>query len=406
MLKRPMYSRIWTELSAEKSLVLLSGPRQCGKTTLAKMIAEGISNNLYLNWDVITDKRKLVEEPYFFQDILRKDRSTPLIVLDEIHKYKDWKNYLKGAYDRFHDQFLFLVTGSGRLDLFQRGGDSLAGRYFDFHLWPLTLGELHGQGITLPQFRDDPLRLCDTDRAACQASLQRLTAFSGFPEPYLVGKETTYRRWARTYHRQLIREDIRDVTAIKNIDDVETLFHLLPSKVGAPLSIPGLATDLKVAYNTVRNWLGLLERFYLTFTLSPWTTQIARTLHKERKTYIFDFAQIEDQAARFENLIAVELIRAVSNWNDMGFGEYGLHFIRTKEGREVDFLLTERNRPILLIEAKCGDDTPAANLKRFQAALGIPAVQLLENGEGFRRIDHTGHPLLVVPAAWWLPGLP
>jgi uncharacterized protein (DUF2062 family) len=273
-------------------------------------------------------------------------------------------------------------------------------------VWPFTLGELHGQGNTLPQFREDPLRLYDTDHTACQATLQRLTAFSGFPEPYLAGKEMTYRRWSRTYHRQLIREDIRDVTAIKNIDDVEILFHLLPSKVGAPLSIPSLATDLKVAYNTTRNWLSILERFYLTFTLSPWTTQIARTLHKERKTYLFDYAQIEDEAARFENLVALELFRAVSNWNDMGYGDYGLHFIRTKEGREVDFLLSEGNHPILLLEAKRGDDTPAANLKRFQAALGVPAVQLLGEGEGFKRTDHAGHPLLVVPAAWWLPGLP
>jgi uncharacterized protein len=406
MITRPPYSRIWNELSAEKSLVLLSGPRQCGKTTLAKMISEEFTNSLYFNWDVVTDKRRLVEDPYFFQGTLRKDLSTPLIVLDEIHKYKDWKNYLKGAYDRFHDQFLFLVTGSGRLDLYQRGGDSLAGRYSAFRLWPLTLGELHGQGNTVPQFRDDPLRLYQTDHAACQATLQRLMALSGFPEPYLAGKETTYRRWSRVYHRQLIREDIRDVTAIKNIDDVETLFHLLPSKVGAPLSIPNLATDLKVAYNTAGNWLSILERFYLTFTLSPWTTQVARALHKERKTYLLDYAQVEDEAARFENLIALELYRAVSNWNDMGFGDYGLHFIRTKEGREVDFLLSEGNHPLLLLEAKRGDDTPAANLQRFQAALGVPAVQLLEKGEGFKRIDYAGHPLLVVPAAWWLPGLP
>jgi uncharacterized protein len=406
MIARPPYSRIWTELSSEKSMVLLSGPRQCGKTTLAKMISEGFTNSLYFNWDIDTDRRRLVKDPYFFQDILRKDLSTPLIVLDEVHKYKDWKNYLKGIYDRFHGQFLFLVTGSGRLDLYQRGGDSIAGRYDAFRLWPLTLGELHSQGNTLPQFRDAPLRLYEIDQAACVATLQRLTAFSGFPEPYLAAKETTYRRWTRTYHRQLIREDIRDVTAIKNVDDVEVLFQLLPSKVGAPLSIPSLAADLKVAYNTTRSWLSILERFYLTFTLSPWTPQVARTLHKERKTYLFDFARIEDEAARFENLIALELFRAVSNWNDMGYGEYGLHFIRTKEGREVDFLLSEGNRPLLLIEAKRGDDSPAPNLKRFQAALGVPAVQLLEKGEGFRRVDHGGQALLVVPAAWWLPSLP
>ncbi len=406
MLQRAPYVRIWKELSGEKSMVLLSGPRQCGKTTLAKMIAEGFANSLYFNWDVITDKRRLIEDPFFFQNLVRKDASTPLVLLDEIHKYKDWKNYLKGVYDRFHDEFLFLVSGSGRLDLYQRGGDSLAGRYYPFHLWPLTLAELHGQGNTLQQFRRDPLRVCDNDRAAFEATWQKLARFSGFPEPYLAAKEATYRRWSRTYHRQLIREDIRDLTDVKNIDDMEILFSLLPSKVGAPLSIPSLATDLRVAYNTVKNWLGILDRFYLTFTLTPWTKQITRAIHKERKTYIFDHALIEDSGSKFENMVAVELFRAVSNWNDMGYGDFGLHFIRTKEGREVDFLLSERRRPILLVEAKFGDDTPAPNLKRFQAALRVPAIQLIQKAEGFKRVRNAGCPLLVAPAAWWLPNLP
>ena len=156
----------------------------------------------------------------------------------------------------------------------------------------------------------------------------------------------------------------------------------------------------------MKNWLGILDRFYLTFTLTPWTKQITRAIHKERKTYIFDHALIEDSGSKFENMVAVELFRAVSNWNDMGYGDFGLHFIRTKEGREVDFLLSERRRPILLVEAKFGDDTPAPNLKRFQAALRVPAIQLIQKAEGFKRVRNAGCPLLVAPAAWWLPNLP
>jgi predicted AAA+ superfamily ATPase len=406
MLGREPYVHIWEELSAEKSLVLLAGPRQCGKTTLAKMIAEGFANSVYFNWDIIADRRKLVEDPLFFQNMARKDTSKPLILLDEIHKFKDWKNYLKGVYDQFHDEFLFLVSASGRLDLYQRGGDSLAGRYYSFHLWPLTLAELCGRQKTLPQFKDDPVGLCADEHTACEETWRKLAAFSGFPEPFLAAKETTYRRWSRTYHRQLIREDIRDLTEVKNIADLEILFFLLPQRVGAPLSIPSLATDLKVAYNTVKNWLGILERFYLTFSLTPWSAQIARAIHKERKAYVFDYALIEDDAARFENMVALELFRAVTSWNDMGFGNFGLHYVRTKDGREVDFLLSDARKPILLVEAKLGDDTPAPNLRRFQAALGVPAIQLVEQAEGFKRLRNAGHPLLVAPAAWWLPNLP
>jgi predicted AAA+ superfamily ATPase len=406
MLPRHPYAAIWRELSAEKSMVFLAGPRQCGKTTLAKQLATSFRNSLYFNWDVATDKRRLVADPYFFQGIVRVDDSRPLVMFDEIHKYRDWRNYLKGAYDRFHEEFLFLVSGSGRLDLQRKRGDSLAGRYFLMHLWPLTLAELHGGSVTLAEFRGSVAKPHAEPAAAAQATWDRLARSSGFPEPYVADKPSFYRRWSAAYHRQVIREDVRDLTDVRNVDDIEILFSLLPSKVGAPLSLPGLAADLKVAYNTVKNWLAVLERFYLTFTLSPWTPRISRTLHKDRKLYLFDYAGIEDASARFENMVAFELFRAVSNWNDMGWGNFGLHFIRTKEGREVDFLVSENRKPLFLVEAKRGDMTPAPNLLRFQKALGIPGIQLLNQGQGFVQAGSRSQPVLIAPAALWLPRLP
>lgn len=327
-------------------------------------------------------------------------------MFDEIHKYRDWRNYLKGAYDRFHEEFLFLVSGSGRPDLQRKRGDSLAGRYFLMHLWPLTLAELHGGSVTLAEFRGSVAKPHAEPAAAAQATWDRLARSSGFPEPYVADKPSFYRRWSAAYHRQVIREDVRDLTDVRNVDDIEILFSLLPSKVGAPLSLPGLAADLKVAYNTVKNWLAVLERFYLTFTLSPWTPRISRTLHKDRKLYLFDYGGIEDASARFENMVAFELFRAVSNWNDMGWGNFGLHFIRTKEGREVDFLVSENRKPLFLVEAKRGDMTPAPNLLRFQKALGIPGIQLLDQGQGFVQAGSRSQPVLIAPAALWLPRLP
>jgi len=406
MIARTPYEAIWKELSAEKSMVLLAGPRQCGKTTLARKLAESFSNSVYFNWDIATDKRRLVQNPYFFQDLLRRDETRPIVILDGIHKYKDWKNYLKGVYDRFEGEFLFLVSGSGRLDLYRKGADSLAGRHYLMHLWPLTLAELHSAGVRFEDFRKDPARPCSGQAAAIPASWARLARFSGFPEPYVAARDTTYRRWAAAYHRQLVREDIRDMTDVRHVDDLEILFQLLPSRVGAPLSIPSLATDLKAAYNTVRNWLDILERFYLTFSLAPWTAQLARAIHKERKTYLFDYAGIEDPGAKFENMVALELFRAVSNWNDMGWGDFGLHYIRTKEGREVDFLVSQGRKPMFLVEARTGDDTPSANLTRFQKALAVPAVQLLERGTGFKRTAPDGYSLLIAPVQHWLPRLP
>lgn len=406
MICRKPYVAIWDEISAEKSMILLAGPRQCGKTTFADMVSSNFTNNLYFNWDVVTDKRMLIEDPFFFQNIVRKDDSRPLVVLDEIHKYKDWKNYLKGVYDRFHAEFLFMITGSGRLDLYQKGGDSLAGRYYLFHMWPFTLAELNASGTTFKCFRSDPTQLCTEGTVALESTWKRLADFSGFPEPYLAGKDRTYRRWSATYHRQLIREDIRDLSGIKHINEIEILFSLLPSKVASPLSIPSLSTDMRVAYNTVKSWLDILERFYLTFSISPWTAQISRAIHKERKVYLFDYASIEDAGAKFENMVAFELYRAVSNWNDMGWGDFGLHYIRTKEGREVDFLVSENGKPMFLVDAKYGDSKPSKNLIRFMSGLNVPGIQLLNHADGFKRLNHAGNPLLIAPAAWWFPVLP
>ena len=414
MKKRELYSAIWQELARDKNMIFLAGPRQAGKTTFSHIISNSFANVLYFNWDIPEDRLALLENPTFFTEIPRHDSSAPLIIFDEIHKYKDWKNYLKGAYDKFFQDYVFLVSGSGRLDIYQKGGDSLAGRYFLFHLWPFTIGELAEKNRTIEEFLDAPLQM-DIDRENKLGDLwQRLKQFSGFPEPYLAGRPTTYRRWSTTYANQLIREDIRDLSGIKSIGDIETLYFLLPGKIGSPISIPTLARDLKVSYNSVNNWLKLFERFFLTISITPWTLKISRAIQKERKVYLWDFPRIKDDGARFENMVALELWRAVSNWNDMGYGEFSLHFIKNKEQQEVDFLLTCDNTPFLLVEAKFSDNQPSKALKKFQHALNVPAVQLIDclpgvsEDENFRIFNggSVTQSILVAPACQWLALLP
>jgi len=406
MRKRDYYTKVWQDLSSEKSMIFLAGPRQAGKTTLAKQIAGSFANNLYFNWDIPDHKTLFFENRIFFEAIDRKDSSMPLIILDEIHKYKDWKNYLKGIYDQFHDQFKFLVSGSGRLDLYQKGGDSLAGRYFLFHLWPFTLSELGGRNLSIKSFLKDPLRMEGNSSKTLSDIWTQLATLSGFPEPFVSGRETTYRRWSNTYSSQLIREDIRDLVDIKSIADLETLYLLLPSKIGSPLSVPSLANDLKVSYNSVRNWLTVFERFFLTFSIPTWTKSITRAIQKERKVYLWDTPRIKDNAARFENMVAIELWRAVTLWNDRGYGSFSLYFLRNKEKQEVDFLITENGEPLILIEAKLADREPDRSLINFQSTLNIPAVQLTAEGETFRLTTNGSNKILVAPAYKWLAQLP
>jgi len=406
MEERRLYLKVWDELAQEKGMVFIVGPRQAGKTTLAQIISESFPNYLYFNWDIPSHRTRLFTNPHFFEDVIRKDASKPLIVLDEIHKFKDWKNYLKGISDQFHNQYQFLVSGSGRLDIYQKGGDSLAGRYYLFHLWPFTIAELGQRNLGIKEFLQNPLEMRIEESKNLKDKWNMLSQFSGFPEPYLANKSASYQRWSNTYSNQLIREDIRDLTAVKSIGEMETLYYLLPSKVGSQLSIPSLASDLRVTYNTIRNWLSLFERFFLVFSIHPWTKKISRAIQKERKIYLWDSPRIEDESRQFENMVAAELWRGITNWNDLGYGRFSLHFIRNKENQEVDFLLANGGKPFLLVEAKTSETQATQALKKFQTALKIPAVQLLLDFEGYKMISNSGQNILIAPAFQWLAQLP
>jgi len=406
---RGLYKKIWDQLSADKSLVMLAGPRQAGKTTFARnIVAKDFLDTIYFNWDLSKDKRRLIEDPIFFSKEPRsKISSRPLVILDEIHKYRDWKNYLKGIYDQFAGEYQFLVTGSGRLEFSRKAGDSLAGRFLKFHIFPLTLAELSNHRKPLRDFLDNPLKGFDDAPAGGTAqAFHSLWELSGFPEPFTKGKKNFWSTWSSAYGQQIVRDDLRTVADIRNLDMVETLFALVPSRVGSPLSMNNLAGDIQVAFDTVKSWLLLFDSFYLTFRLSPWTAKISRSILREKKIYLFNFPVIENEAARFENLVALEFLRAVETWNDQGLGKFSLHYLRNKDKQEVDFLLAENNKPFLLVETKLSDESPATSLLAFQNTLDIPAVQLIKK-EGVRKIYKNGKKdVLVITAHRWLSTLP
>ena len=387
-------------------MLFVSGPRQAGKTSLANLIAGDYTNRLYWNWDIPEHKLLFLKTPSFFSELERKDESIPLIVFDEIHKYRDWKNYLKGVYDQFAGQFHFLVSGSGRLDIYQRGSDSLAGRYLSFHLWPFSMSELSEHNLSFETWLKNPLQTVSAQHEHYERLWHKLAEQSGFPEPFLSDSVRSYRRWSRTYATQIIREDIRDISGIKSIGDMETFYLLLSSKIGSPLSLTSLANDLRVSYNTVQSWLTLLERFFLCFLIRPWTTQVVRAIQKEKKLYLWDSPRIADPALRFENMTAIELWRAVTIWNDLGLGDFSLHFLKNKEQNEVDFLIANRNKPIILIETKLNENRPSPHLVKFQRMLNVPAVQLTNKPGGFKLFHNQGNTILVAPAWLWLPCLP
>lgn len=386
-------------------MIFIAGPRQAGKTTFAQNLAKDFSNSLYFNWDILDEKRKLIERPSFYEEVHRKDSSTPLIIFDELHKYPNWKNYLKGIYDRDKGNYKFVVSGSGRLDMYQKGGDSLAGRYFVFYLWPFTLAELAGNNRPFKKFTSNPIEVhaCHNETTTIWDKLSR---FSGFPDPYLSDDSQFYRIWSNTYKKQLLREDIRDLASLRSFENIEILFSLLPSKIGSPISMASLARDINVSFDSIRSWLNIFENYFMIFRIAPWSKKVSRPITKEKKLYLFDYAGIESEAAKFENMVALELLRAVSNWNDLGLGDFSLHYVRNRDKEEVDFLIAEKHRPFLLIETKLSNENPSKSLMKFQKTLNAPAVQLVNKKGISKLVSNNDLKVMVISADHWLSLLP
>lgn len=377
-------------LDEERKMAFIAGPRQVGKTTLARhLLDEAGQPGNYFNWDVDGHRKAILRRPESFWT---PGAPRTRVVLDEIHKYPRWKRFLKGLYDGAGRETQIIVTGSGRLDVYQKGGDSLLGRYGLYRLHPFTLGELLASDrdcVRTPEvFWKEVLE--GGTPAGAEEGLAQIERLTGFPEPLLSGSEQRLRRWRRARHRLVMREDIRDLTRIRDIGLVEALAELLPERVGAPLSLNALSEDLGVAFGSVNNWVETLSRLYYLFELRPYAGRLARALRRERKVYLFDFTEIESPGARFENLVALHLLKLCDAWNDRGLGDFALWYVRDKEKREVDFLLTESRRPYLLLETKLSPDGGSPSLRYFRGRLDPRYTILLSRRDPGHRAPADG----------------
>jgi len=325
-----------------EKIVFLSGPRQVGKTTLSKQL---ISSFDYLNFDSSTD-RKIIKAEEWTRDV-------QLIIFDELHKMKKWKTWIKGIYDTEGVPPSILVTGSARLDIYKKGGDSLAGRFFSYRLHPLTLKEI-----------------CEYLNEEPRPALNRLINLGGFPEPYLKNNESYAKRWRRTHIDTIIREDLLDLEKVRDIKSIEILIDLLRSRVGSPTSYSSLANDLQVSIHTIKHWLQILENLYVIFPVRPYHQNIARSILKESKYYLYDTGAVEgDFGAKLENTVACALLRELHFIEDTTGNRVNLHYIRDKEKHEVDFLILINNKPLSIVEVKVSEDKFSPSLFRFHQYL-------------------------------------
>jgi predicted AAA+ superfamily ATPase len=326
----------------QKKMVFIGGPRQVGKTTLAKKLLS-TTNGRYFNWDYDQDRHNILEHKWSHND--------DLLIFDELHKFPRWKSWIKGVYDVVGNEHSILVTGSARLDVYRRGGDSLLGRYHYWRLHPFTLDEAP---VDLNQYE----------------VFDRLMTLGGFPEPFLSGDLRQSRRWKKERFNRVLREDIRDLESIKNIQGISLLVDLLRTRVGGMIVVSNLAQDLQVAPQTVKSWLEILERMYLIFRVLPYTQSIPRAILKPAKVYFFDNADtIDEKGARFENLIATTLLKRLHYLEDYEGYRYELRYIRDKEGREIDFVILKEGIIEELIEVKYSDDKLSKSLNYYAKKL-------------------------------------
>lgn len=348
-----------------RKMALVSGPRQCGKTTLAKMLLGDRKVGLYRNWDQVEFRREWARNP---SDIIPPpgEGDAPLVALDEIHKDRRWKRNLKGIFDTLEAPCDILVTGSARLGVYVKGSDSLLGRYFSFRLHPFTIRELRGPEVLGPDEAMEAL-FCRSRRPSksLQGHLEALMAYGPFPEPLLAQDVRRARLWRRNREELVIREDLRDLSRLPELGRVEMMVSLLPERVGSLFSLASVGRDLEASVHTVKRWLDYLSQLYYLFEVKPYARSIPRSLRREGKIYLWDYAGIADEAARFENLVACHLLKACHFWTDTGHGQFDLFYLRDKEKREIDFLIVRDGQPWLPVEVKLADTEPSENWQWF-----------------------------------------
>jgi len=376
-----MKQRYLAELIADdllNKMVFISGARQVGKTSMGLDIAQRHFKHAdYLNWDARDDRQRIIQGAFA--------GDANLIMLDEIHKYHDWKNHVKGLFDKHRRDFSILVTGSARLDVYRRGGDSLMGRYYAYRLHPFSLSELVGNPPpAITPFED--IAFADGGSESAEA-MQSLMTFGGFPEPLLRQRKRELRRWHNQRVDRLVREDIRDVESIRSLSQLQLLVDSLPARVGSLLSVNALREDLSVAHKTAAHWLDVLERFYYHFRIYPFGGDRIRSLKKNPKLYLWDWSEVpEEGGARLENLIASHLLKLCHYLQDVDGHKTELHFLRDNDGREVDFLVTEAGKPWFAVEVKSSPSDRPRHLSYFGERLQIPRLYQVVGVSGVDQI--------------------
>ena len=370
---RVYQTMIESHLKNYRQMVFLSGPRQVGKTTMCEAVA-----STYLSWDdedvrrAIQSGQRVVADKYALNVAAESEK---ILVYDEIHKYSKWKQFLKGFYDLYGKDLRIVATGSAKMDVYKKGGDSMMGRYFPYRMHPLSVAELLDVSIPDERIVRSPKMLPDDEWTA-------LVRFGGFPDPFVNRDIRFSRRWNSLRFEQLLKTDMRDLTRISELDQLSALAEILSNRSGEQLVYKNIGCDLGVDEKTAKKWVKTLKYLYLGFEVRPWFRNIENSIRKMPKWYLRDWANIQDEGKRAETFIACHLLKAVEGWTDLGYGEFSIGYLRDKSRREVDFVVTRDGIPWFLVEVKKSDTSLSEALGFFQKRTGAAhAFQVVMDAE-------------------------
>jgi predicted AAA+ superfamily ATPase len=290
------------------------------------------------------------------------------------------------------------VTGSARLDLYQKGGDSLLGRYYYFQLHPFSVAEILKKNNRIVPFQ----KISFPHDANTRKTLEHLLEFGGFPEPFIRKDAEALRRWQNQRTEKIVKEDIRDIESVRDISTLQILASLLPEKVGSQLSLNSLREDLLVSHKTISHWMDILERFYYHFRISAYSARSIKSLRKEKKMYLWDWSEVPSNPARLENIVASHLLKLCHFLYDAQGYKAELHYLRDRDGHEVDFLVAVDKKPWMAVEVKNSDPEISKNMAYFGKKLAISFQYQVVNLEN---IDFIQNDIRVISTDKFLSGL-
>jgi hypothetical protein len=399
MRKRVYDTLLKEHFAKNRQMAFVSGPRQVGKTTTCRNAADH-----YLNWDNTDDRTLIVKGPAAIAERLGLDKIShkkTTALFDELHKFSKWKQFLKGFFDTYAEQTNLIVTGSSRLDIYRRGGDSLMGRYFLYRMHPFTVAEIAYQNIP------DTDKIIRPPQKINEADFLALWIHGGYPEPFIKRDVRFGRQWHTLRQHQLLREDIRDLTQIHQLDQLGILVDILMSRSSQQIIYSNLAAQVQVSIDTVRRWITTLCNLHLGFIVRPWFKNVSRSLRKEPKWFLRDWSGIDEPGEKAETFVACHLLKAVEGWNDLGLGDFQLGYLRDIYQREVDFVVIKNNKPWFLVEVKTSETKISDSLKEYQKQLQVPFAFQVSLDTDYVEADSFArqHQAIKVPARTFLSQL-